>query len=53
MNARHALRTLVLLGLGGVLGGGLVLAWGDRGQARAALENDAKGASGQAGSGRT
>jgi len=53
MNARHAFRTLALLGLGGVLGGGLVLAWGDRGQARAALGNDAKGASDQAETGRT
>jgi len=52
MSARHALRTLVLLGLGGALGGGLVVAWGSFGQARAALGNDTSGESGQAGSGR-
>ncbi len=38
MNAGHALRTLAILGLGGFLGAGLVLAMGERGAARAGLE---------------
>jgi kynurenine formamidase len=35
MNSRHALRHLLLVGIGGALGAGVVIAWGDRGQARA------------------
>jgi kynurenine formamidase len=52
MNARHTLRTLALLGLGAVLGGGLVIACGDRGAAMAALRSDSSAASHQAGSSR-
>jgi kynurenine formamidase len=49
MNVRQALRTMTLVGLGGVLGGGLVIAWGARGQARAAPAREAEGVRSEAG----
>ena len=53
MNARQQLRTLALLGLGAILGGGLVVAWGDRGQAGAAQASAQMVASSQAGPARS
>ncbi len=49
MNARHALRTLAVLVLGAILGGTMVIAWGDRGQAGAAQARATIVASSQAG----
>src|SRR5262245_55189900 len=52
MNARHALRTLAFLGLGALLGGGLVVTWGDREAAIAAFGSEPRAATGLAGSSR-
>jgi kynurenine formamidase len=41
MNAWHSWRTLVTLGVGLIVGGGLAVAWGDRGEAKAARETGA------------
>jgi kynurenine formamidase len=40
MRAAQTLRTLALVALGGVLGGGLVASWGDRGQVKAEPTKD-------------
>ncbi len=40
MNLRQALRHLMLVGIGGLLGAGVVIAWGDRGQARGAAGSE-------------
>ena len=42
MTLRHSLRTLLLLGLGGVMGGSLVLALGARREAGAALARESE-----------
>ena len=42
MNVRQGLRTAMLVGLGGIMGGTLVVAWGARRESGAALAREAE-----------